>query len=730
MITKINSKVADKYTVLFEKATALLKDKAANAIRDRIDDANSKLPETETPFDFDTFGIGSLNEYFAMLEDLVNIDDLTEEEKAFYLRLPLDEDVFAINADTRVITVPANFARNGVGVQGDESAEVLYFTIDRYFDSMDLARPDVDIRIQWEAKDANKQVIRGISKNFGKDIDSEAGKGLMIFGWPISSKLTQTNGTIKFAVRFFIRKTDNTLSYSFSTLPAEITINASLDYNMLERMENELEDGQDIINRIKSNGVYDSSGPIPTKPIITTGLYVYDPITDSANRIIDLPEEDQPIKLAVSAKPADIGIIEYIWKKYTYDENTGDYATSPITITEGITQEKVQKEDTIDDNDIERYYTWTIVNGNDKYTLIDIKDLEDKEPNEDGEFLYKGNTVKLYKLYSVLTISNNNQAAGIYTVDIKARTIVNSSSTEMNSSDGIEIPGPKQPEFNANNQYHIIADEGTAELQVSANKNSEEKNYENAVVDITYDWKEKHGDLTVDLENSAYEYEYTLNSDKTILGITGLETEDLDIKYFAKATATRNKISTTVDSEEYRITNSPKAPKLYERVYENGVWVNKLIQPIVDGLTTQTRTVNGDYTIKFSVDSNIQSDRLTYIWMKMNLDDESDIVNDVVQIRADLDNLVDGLDAEGEADYALGEDDEEIISAANIEKFRKVLDKANLTELGQLADDNVNGPQYIVKAGNPGYYYCVVINELNAHYAVSITPFYNIIPRQ
>jgi hypothetical protein len=78
--------------------------------------------------------------------------------------------------------------------------------------------------------------------------------------------------------------------------------------------------------------------------------------------------------------------------------------------------------------------------------------------------------------------------------------------------------------------------------------------------------------------------------------------------------------------------------------------------------------------------------------MKMNLDDESDIVNDVVQIRADLDSLVDGLDAEGEADYALDKDVEEIISAANIEKFRKVLDKANLTELGQLVDDNVNGP--------------------------------------
>ena len=59
--------------------------------------------------------------------------------------------------------------------------------------------------------------------------------------------------------------------------------------------------------------------------------------------------------------------------------------------------------------------------------------------------------------------------------------------------DGIEIPGPKQPEFDTN-ETHIIADDGTAILNVLAHKNPEEKNHDNAVVDLVYNWNTKNGD--------------------------------------------------------------------------------------------------------------------------------------------------------------------------------------------------------------------------------------------
>ena len=43
--------------------------------------------------------------------------------------------------------MPENFAKYGVGVQGDEIAEILYFSIDRFFDAIDLA--EKEILIQW-----------------------------------------------------------------------------------------------------------------------------------------------------------------------------------------------------------------------------------------------------------------------------------------------------------------------------------------------------------------------------------------------------------------------------------------------------------------------------------------------------------------------------------------------------------------------------------------------------
>jgi len=137
-------------------------------------------------------------------------------------------------------------------------AEILYFTIDRYFDRVDLARNDIQIRIQWEAKDSDKNVIRGITKNFGKEIIyQEANKPLMVFGWPISHELTQTDGTIKFAVRFYTLDENSKFTYSFTTLPAEIKINASLDYNLNDNTLIEVDNGSNIINRIKSDGIYD-----------------------------------------------------------------------------------------------------------------------------------------------------------------------------------------------------------------------------------------------------------------------------------------------------------------------------------------------------------------------------------------------------------------------------------------------------------------------------------------
>ena len=107
MITYVNNLNAAKYSALFDRATVDLK---ANG--DIVDDS----------------AITSLEEYFAYIKNLSKLDKK-------YTILPVDEELFEIDANSRVITVPASFKKNGIGVQGDEIAEIIYFKIDRFFET-------------------------------------------------------------------------------------------------------------------------------------------------------------------------------------------------------------------------------------------------------------------------------------------------------------------------------------------------------------------------------------------------------------------------------------------------------------------------------------------------------------------------------------------------------------------------------------------------------------------
>jgi hypothetical protein len=56
--------------------------------------------------------------------------------------VPLDEDPFIIDLNTRSITVPTSFSKCA-SVQTDMLAETIIFVVDRYFDYMDLANTEI-----------------------------------------------------------------------------------------------------------------------------------------------------------------------------------------------------------------------------------------------------------------------------------------------------------------------------------------------------------------------------------------------------------------------------------------------------------------------------------------------------------------------------------------------------------------------------------------------------------
>lgn len=166
--------------------------------------------------------ITSLNEYFRNIVDLAAID-------LQYTILPLDEETFDIDANTREITVPTSF-KNGVGVQGDQVAEIIYFSIDRYFDATDLNTQN--IYIEWR----NANGDEGLSKEYVRDLTTLPNK--IIFGWPLSAEITDSYGTVEFAVRFYsVKDTDGDkkeIVYSFATKPARITINKTMNFEITD----------------------------------------------------------------------------------------------------------------------------------------------------------------------------------------------------------------------------------------------------------------------------------------------------------------------------------------------------------------------------------------------------------------------------------------------------------------------------------------------------------------
>ena len=511
MVTYISSANADKYNLLFDKASKAL---IAN-------------PPAENSENFtDDFAITTLNEYFAYLEDLVKVSD-DEDISRFFVRLPLDEDFFEIDANSRTIKVPSgSFGRYGVGVQGDELAEVVYFTIDRFFDSTDLANNDINIVIQWEAKNENRETIAGISQHFGKDIETIPGK--IIFGWPISHELTAAAGNIKFAVRFYQLGEDSSedthqLVYSFSTLPAEVSINASLNYDVINKTVKEIDHGKVITSRIRRNGVYDAGAPIPGTPVVTVPLYVVSPEGNELVKIVDLPVgEDSVVKLAICARNADIGAISYDWKKFAYDPTSGGYESTSSSLTSKIEYQEVPTTEELSENqeyytvqfdDEDRVVTATLVS-RDRIANIEV---------DSNAFLENGTEIHLYKKMSVASVNT----VGEYSVDVIASTSVNTTPRKMPSDERIRIPGPMKPVINLPEEsadisvteedrtVHAIANNGTIVLTAPAVPGESDRPAsevgEDPQVILTYNWKKLDSDGTAsNVITTAVESDFTV----------------------------------------------------------------------------------------------------------------------------------------------------------------------------------------------------------------------------
>lgn len=210
--------------------------------------------------------IDNLESFFGYIQEIGELDKK-------FLRLPLDEPLFEIDANSRKITIPSDFTANGLSVQGDHLAETVFFSIDRYFDYMDLN--NCNIRINWKIGD-----ISGQSVNFSKSVDAEPGK--IVFGWPVAKDLTGKSGTLNFAVEFYTER-DNITSYSLNTLVSTINIKEGLV--LINPTVINVND--DILNMLQNSSFGEGEAKVEDLKWLTNGL-VTDPGATVALQTINL----------------------------------------------------------------------------------------------------------------------------------------------------------------------------------------------------------------------------------------------------------------------------------------------------------------------------------------------------------------------------------------------------------------------------------------------------------
>ena len=709
MITYVNSSNLDKYEILFDRATDLLKNfnpsdpdslfsqwKIVKAAQ--LGKAVNELTQEELA-EFDDYKISSLNEYFAYLSTIANMSEeqLSKEDKSYFLSLPLDEDTFNIDANSRIVAVPASFAKNGIGIQSEELAEVIYFAIDRYYDSTDFASDDLSIAIQWE-----KGAESGLCRNYGKFLAGTQGQQKLIFGWPITTTLTKTPGVVNFAVRIYSLDQDG-FKYSFMTLPSAVQIKESLKGGGEDKAafirEADIEDASaNIVNRIvNSTGAYDEHSPVPEIPIITKDIHFYtlddnkydEPIVETSH---DLGENEN-INLAVSAKPGDAGILTYAWHKTPFNTTTGEYDLADVLVAGATTIIEYVADDG-GDND-QQYYK----KDGDTYTLI----------TDD----YSG---QKYIKIARISAAAGESPAGIYYPEVQARLLVNSSATSKDGVETVTIPGPAFPTITDNEEttVHVIKDTENQATIAGTKISVEGATLSAKLIDSEGDPIAEVSEVT-----SGEAPSFTIRQG------------DPDKTYTINAFATRNKATVKTEGKiQYRVTAAPVAPNIgyllggqskvlngnmsdYDGTDDTIIWQNaKRTQPVIT-----SETYHGTYTY-YWIDPKITgitgSPTGSNLFTVLNTYKEGDFASLIASINEHgvTDSTFDGVTVlkTGEAFYNTG-----ILWPTD-------------AELNELADGETSYTDYEGDQGGAFSeitpVFCLVVNELNGHYAAAASTFY------
>lgn len=131
--------------------------------------------------------ITSAQEYLSRLQDIRNANLHFQA-----LNIPSDEQVYAVDLNARTIDTPIYLS-----TETDHYAETVFFSVDRYFENIDLAQSTCIIQYI----NANGEPYVYVVPVY--DIETYAEYGKMLIPWCIQGHATAAPGVIKYAIRFY-----------------------------------------------------------------------------------------------------------------------------------------------------------------------------------------------------------------------------------------------------------------------------------------------------------------------------------------------------------------------------------------------------------------------------------------------------------------------------------------------------------------------------------------------
>ena len=361
MITKETSSNKSEYQKLYDKVSQVLNS-------EYVSDEDKKILGETLKLTNGKFSVTSIDEYFSVLEILAKVvKTVVSNNKGYDAKLyndklfiiPFGENDFVIDANSRKIGVPQEFARNGVGVEGDHFVESLYFTIDRYFDTTDFAQSNIMAIVEWINANGEKCYSPAWTKILSDDDEK------LIIGWVLTDKATKKAGIIKFSIRLYSLDEKGKLESSFATLVTNVVINPSMNFDLeaagKDKIEPEFASSglahEAVFKRLRSSPAANKTANDVDLPeyVIRYAKMTNGKIADAGSFNID---------------DADAGDIYYVWAKSNSGTIRYEWTTTGAAYGDKATNSYEYVPVSFWDEGME-YYTKEQVEGKDKYILAE-----------------------------------------------------------------------------------------------------------------------------------------------------------------------------------------------------------------------------------------------------------------------------------------------------------------------------------------------------------------------